>query len=179
MPTTTAVASIEFAHKNAYLPSWCATEAILRRRGKMDWKEYLDDEVAKMRQNRLRNSDQLSLGKLIEKLTPFVANYPDAPVMFDFCGFYPTEFASWRGDYAELALNYERHQEPLSASRFLNLCQRTIGNTFVGYKGGDFKMSADTPVWVSAYGESDHTAVVDVTHDGSYCVILVTGYREY
>lgn len=155
----------------------------------MDLQTYLDNYAKAERQKRLNKSDQLTLGQLIAKLEPIVARQPEiiekysqeAEVVFDFEYLFPTRFASWRGSYDELALNFssrEAGKKPLGVSEFLKMCKGTIGQTFWGYKGGDFMMGKATPIWIANYGNSGNTALIEVV-DNEYQVILMTGWREY
>jgi len=151
--------------------------------------EYLDSMVKGARKNRLSSSDQLTLGEVLEKLEPIVKNQKyvigkykeEANVMFDFEYFFPTDISSWRGAYDELALNiktYEGETKPLTITQFYNLLKDCIGKEFYGYKGGDYVMDIDTPIWVANYGNSGNTAVIDIV-DNEYSIIIITGYREY
>jgi hypothetical protein len=49
----------------------------------------------------ITNNETLTLGELIEKLGSF---RPEMQITFDFCGFIPTKFDSYRGYYDQLAL---------------------------------------------------------------------------
>lgn len=130
----------------------------------------------------MAESDQLTLGGIIKKLVPIVENQKEredeATVCFDFADTFPTKIDSWRGSYAELALNYTSEGEELRVTDFLNLLKSTVGKTLKGYKGGDYTMDENTPVWVANWGRSGNTAVIEVVDDG-YQVILMTGYREF
>lgn len=92
-------------------------------------------------QQRERAETQMTLGAIIEALEAMpagseVANLRDAH--------------SYRGYYSDLA--FERHDGTRPASELLDECKASMGQVFVGYKGGDFVMGALTPVWVSSYG---------------------------
>lgn len=157
----------------------------------MDLQTYLNNAMKASRQESLANSDQLTLGELILKLEPIVAKQADRikeghdepTVRYDFEYLFPTYFDSWRGIYAELALNFidtkrgEIDTKELTVSEFLQLCKNTLGMTFTGYKGGDFTMNKHTPIWVANYGNAGNTALIDVI-DANYLIILITGYRE-
>lgn len=155
----------------------------------MNLQDYLTNAVAAGRKARLDQSDQMTLGELIAKLEPIAARQAEivkkydgeAEVQFDFEYLFPTRFSSWRGIYAELALefamNRDDKQKPMTVSEFLDLCKRTIGETFEGWKGGDYKMGKTTPIWVANPGNSGNTALIEVV-DNEYTVILITGYRE-
>ena len=118
--------------------------------------DHLHAEVRRMREEKLRTSPQLTLGKLIDLLSKLAA---DKRVRFDFRigrnSAVPGEVMSWRGAYAELAssFSYEEREMPTVAQVLADL-QFAIGKTFEGYKGGQYMMGETTPVWVASYGDS-------------------------
>lgn len=152
----------------------------------MDLQEYLDKMSAAHRYDSLSKSDQLTLGEMILKLEHIQKMHEhsdrkdEATVYYDFEYFFPRRIDSWRGIYAELALDIQTHSdktEPLKLSEFIKLLKDADGSEFSGYKGGEFVMSKRTPVWVANYGNSGNTAVVEII-DCGYKVIIATGYRE-
>ena len=155
----------------------------------MDLQTYLDNAVQVTRLAKVGQSDQLTLGELIVKLESLIDkrkyltdndDEKEPEIVFDFEYLFPTKFDSWRGFYRELALNFTSpasKQQPMKLSEFLALCQSTVGKIFEGYKGGDFTMGKHTPIWVANYGNSGHTALVEVV-DADYEIVLITGYRE-
>ena len=146
----------------------------------MDLQTYLNNAVAASRQATLAESDQLTLGELILKLEPIVEKQDEdeATVRFDFEYLFPNDIDSWRGSYSELALNFTTEGKEMKVSDFLRMLKDCIGKEFTGYKGGEFTMNKHTPIWVANYGHSGNTAVIDVV-DNDYCIILITGYREF
>lgn len=145
--------------------------------------------------------EQLTLGELIDKLEPIAANQDrvkekfkeEAYVKFDFGSALPTGLSSWRGVYAELAINYSFNgygdmvgykkedlstfePKPPTVTEFLKMIKGAIGKTYTGWKGGDFEMDRDTPLWVSNDGDVGNTAVVDVFNN-EFSVILLTEYQ--
>lgn len=140
----------------------------------------------------MKTSSQITLGELIARVEPIVAKqreviekYEDeAYVCFDFEYAYPTDLISWRGSYAELSLTFtfpdhsDKNTEPLTVTAFLELLKGAIGKTYTGYKGGEFVMGRQTPIWVANYGNSGETAVIGVI-DNEYSVILETARCEY
>ncbi len=143
---------------------------------------YIENAVAASRAKTLANSDQLTLGELILKLEPIVAKQKDrtdeATVHYDFEYLFPNSIDSWRGSYAELALNYMVDGTPMKVTDFYNMLKETVGKEFTGYKGGEYIMSRQTPIWVANYSHSGNTAVIDVV-DNDYVVVIITGYREF
>ena len=149
----------------------------------MDLQTYLDSMVKAARADTFASSDQLSLGEIVSQCEAIQAkdyrrsDNSEPTVGFDFEYAHPTGIDSWRGVYAELALSFDFGGKEMSLSAFIEMCRSAIGQTFTGYKGGDYEMSRHTPVWVANYGNSGNTAVVGVL-DLGYSVILLTGYRE-
>lgn len=156
----------------------------------MSLQSDIEYAAKQMRISRFQRSKQLSLGKLIYLLEPIAKKQPEvinkfkheAEVYFDFCHMFPTCIYSWRGAYDELALNHQRDgdpkAQPMKVRAFLKMLKAAVGKTYTGYKGGDFTMSKDTPVWVSNYGDADDTAVVGVL-DESFRVLILTEYMRY
>jgi len=154
----------------------------LTKQSIMDIQEYLSNAVNAGRAKTLASSAQLTLGEMILKLEPIVAKQKDrkeeATVRYDFEYLFPTTIDSWRGSYAELALNFVGSDAPekeLTVTQFYNLLKEAIGKEFTGYKGGEFIMHKHTPVWVANYGNSGNTGVVEIVDNG-YIVIIMTAY---
>jgi hypothetical protein len=102
----------------------------------------------------------ISLGKLIKLLE---LEKQDNHVQFDFGGFEPTSLASYRGYYEQLALGFQEatwDDKSPTVKSVLQELKNAIGKTYEGYKGGDYKMSEDTHLWVANYGEANSTAIV-------------------
>lgn len=80
---------------------------------------------------------------------------------------------SYRGYYEHLAF------EPDNSIKFpkeiINELEKAIGETFTGYKGGEFIMSEDTLLFVSKYGESSGYNLTDIKEDGSYTIEVESG----
>jgi hypothetical protein len=93
-----------------------------------------------------RKNYHLTLGDLAKGL----ADAPTPlPVVYDVGGS-PFDPGSYRGYYADLA--FDSKDSSVSAGELLAEAQGAIGKTFTGYKGGDFTMDADTPLWRANYG---------------------------
>ena len=90
-----------------------------------------------------RSGYHLTLGKLIDALD---SESPRTIVSFD-CGGYPGDDYSYRGYYEDLAFRWS--DEPASAGELLSQCRSALGSTYRGWKGGDYTMDADAPLWVA------------------------------
>lgn len=149
----------------------------------MNIEDYITNAVAASRAKSFAESDQLTLGEIILKIEAIVERHKsfegkeEATVYYDFEHLFPTKIDSWRGIYAELALNWQTEGEVMRLGDFLKMLKEALGKTFIGYKGGEFVMSKNTPVWVANCGNSGNTAVIDIV-DNTYSVIIITGYRK-
>jgi hypothetical protein len=88
-----------------------------------------------------RAETQMTLGKLIAALEAF----PQDKQIVGFGSEY-----SYRGYYSDLS--FEPSDEPQPVKRLLDQCKGAMGQVYRGYKGGDYMMGANTPVWVADYG---------------------------
>lgn len=58
---------------------------------------------------------------------------------------------SYRGYYDELAFEPVKY---VSVNSIISLAKTCIGQTFEGYKGGNYTMSEYTPIWLAEYGST-------------------------
>ena len=141
--------------------------------------DLVRQQVAAERRTRFERSDQLSLGDVIERLQKLDS---EDRVVFDFCNLVPTKLRSWRGSYDELALGYvdtgRFDRERVSVNELLEHLRSAVGDTFEGWKGGDYVMDFNTPVWVANPGEAGGTAIVGVEFI-DYQVVIQTAYMEF
>ena len=84
---------------------------------------------------------QMTLGKLIKALEAMPAGAQVSNI---------NGAHSYRGYYDDLA--FERGEGTQPASELLAKCRDAMGRVFDGYKGGDFVMHENTPVWIAEYG---------------------------
>lgn len=111
----------------------------------------------------------MTLGEVIDELK---RAEPGGIVQFDFCYTAPTTVGSYRGCYSDLAIGwqpatYDSESEthwPL-ATTILERLESAVGKTFEGYKGGDYHMDRDTPLWVANYSDAGGTSIVRVSHE--------------
>lgn len=75
---------------------------------------------------------------------------------------------SYRGYYADLSLLPTKTVS--TADRLYVMLKSAYGSTFEGYKGGDFVMDGDTPLWVAAYGNTG-PAVIGAYVDGGKLIL--------
>ncbi len=91
---------------------------------------------------------QMTLGALIDALKMLPE---DAAISWDFGG-YPGPANSFRGYYEQLA--FEPTGALSTVKEFLSEAQSACGETFDGYKGGEYLMHRGTLIWASEYGTS-------------------------
>lgn len=90
---------------------------------------------------------------------------------------FTSDFISYRGYYSDIAL--EPWDGAVSVKALLDAANAACGETFEGYKGGDFTMTADTPLWISHYGSANNIAVRYVEVNGSEVVIVTFQVKDY
>ena len=76
------------------------------------------------------------------------------------------EVNSYRGYYCDLAIATTTDPDEICRTKdFGELLKRTIDTPLTGYKGGNFLMGKDTPLWLSDYGEYTGLAIMDASED--------------
>lgn len=114
-----------------------------------------------------RSDYHLTLGRIIPLLE---AAPTDLPVRFDWNEAFPNEAMSYRGYYSDLAFDWS--DDPKTVGSFLAVCKAALGQTYTGYKGGDFTMGADTPLWASPYGSGGGRAIMGLQIDGEKATLV-------
>lgn len=109
----------------------------------------------------------LTLGKLIAELRSLPDDMPVA-LSIGSRRLRPTTIASYRGDYAQLALGFEPG-EPMPAGELAELVGAALWRHFEGYKGGHYLARTSTEVWADNWGDASERAIVGVRRrrDGS------------
>jgi hypothetical protein len=119
----------------------------------MSIQAILDELSAKLQKERA--GSQMTLGKLIDALAAL-------PKETELDGF--NEPHSYRGYYTDLA--FERTEEKTTAGNALEMARACMGEVFQGYKGGDFQMGRNTPVWIANYASSG-MKIISINPDGT------------
>lgn len=148
----------------------------------LDIQNILHNAVSAKRAETLKDSEQVTLGELILMLEAVLDK--TLPVYFDNTKKKPVCIGSWRGSYSELYISYEPKDEDgynsnivewesddgqykdyktmstklpkkCTGQNLLDMLKECKGKTFTGYKGGDYLMGKNTPIWVASYGSSD------------------------
>lgn len=104
---------------------------------------------------RERAETQMTLGKLIAALEAMQADADIAGLV---------DPHSYRGYYSDLA--FVPVEGVVKAGELLQSCKAAMGREFIGYKGGEFLMGENTPVWVAHYG-SCGLRLMAINSDGS------------
>lgn len=91
-----------------------------------------------------RAQTQMTLGKFISALAEMPQDAPIDGVR---------DLHSYRGYYSDLAFEPPQENAPkLTVADTLAMCRAAMGQVFQGYKGGDYMMGANTPLWIANYG---------------------------
>ena len=121
-------------------------------------------------------SENMRLGQMVAMLGTC---RPDSTVSYDFGGFVPTGPDSYRGYYNHLSFGYAEYAQDkeVTVAALIEWCREASGKTLTGYKGGEFKMDDNTPLWAANYGQSHGTAITGIG-DYGYHVKILTGYVD-
>ena len=114
-----------------------------------------------------RKNYHLCLGPAIKHLKQFSGHWQ---VKFDVGG-HPRGAFSYRGYYEDLAISAV--SEPSTVKEFLELLEDALGKTFGGYKGGEYRMAEDTPLWMAEYGVGGGRAIMHI-NDTPEGLVIVT-----
>lgn len=114
--------------------------------------------------------ETMTLGQIIREVEKAK---PDAVVNFAFARLSPNGIASSRGTYSQLAIGYAVDRTVIAAD-MLTMLRGANGSTFDGYKGGEYVMDLDTPVWVDNWGEWTGTAIVSIEVENGETYSTVT-----
>lgn len=114
---------------------------------------------------------QLTIGRAVARLGGLCEEVRGIPVKFDVDDLAPGPFVSYRGYYSDLAIvPIAAREDPSmvwrarSGAELREALQSALGKRFTGWKGGDFVMSEDTPLWMARDGELGRAIVgIDVT----------------
>lgn len=75
-------------------------------------------------------------------------------------------FSSWRGSYVNLAIYVQNDSPRYRVKHILQHAKDTVGRYLTGYKGGEFLMGLDTPIYLSeTCGHYFDEKVIDVKID--------------
>ena len=117
------------------------------------------DQLLQGFQDERKASPQFSLNDLIDRLEELPQ---DMPILLG-------DADSYRGYYSDLAFAPLYDTEPRTVKEALKEALLAHGKTFTGYKGGEFTMEGDTPVWYSHYGDCG-PAIIGITDEGEILI---------
>ena len=110
-------------------------------------------------------NNQMTLGKLIERLKQL-----DEQTIIK-C---TIPLGSYRGYYEDLMI--EPCESGVNVVDVIKSCEEANGATFTGYKGGDFTMDLETPIFVAYYG-STGSPLKNITNGGELEVFKYRGWE--
>lgn len=120
-------------------------------------------------------SAPITLGRLIKLLE---MEPQDNDVRYDFARFTTDGVGSYRGYYDQLAIGWTGEAErPQKVSELLAELKSAVGKTFTGYKGGEYTMDENTPVWCANYGDCHDTAITGI-ENCSWATVIRTEYHS-
>lgn len=107
----------------------------------------IDAAVDKMVRHEAEAAGQTTLGQMIDALSAAPHGFPVRWAD----GGHPGGPHSYRGYYNHLA--FSTIGVLVTVDDLLARCMDAVGRTFTGYKGGDFTMTRDTPLWRGEWGQ--------------------------
>lgn len=115
-----------------------------------------------------RSNYHLTLGKAIERLSKFELT---ESIRFDYLDAYPGNPHSYRGYYSDLAFEPCKTTENSKLQGFLASLSHSRNREFIGWKGGEFVMAEDTPLWVADKGDCGR-AIMDIGHSEEGLILI-------
>lgn len=126
----------------------------------VDMQTLFNNFAAAAKADALSDKPIITLGELTAKLEAFdgslelAVQYGNTMLAYD-------EVGSYRGYYTDLAIEPRAEVTGTVADALADLHDAN-GETFTGYKGGDYYMNNRTLVWVAHYGEASGIGVTGV-----------------
>lgn len=118
--------------------------------------------------------NQITLGALTDLLAK---RDPEQSVSFDFEHMHPTTLHSYRSFYDDLALGFDDKGEAPTVAQLIERLRAADGETFHGWKGGEYRMTRDTPLWAARSGNAGSTAITGLA-DCSWQTVITTAYVD-
>lgn len=103
-----------------------------------------------------RSKSQMTLGALVDRL----AGLPPETMIDGLA-----KPHSYRGYYSDLA--FQSREGKMSVTEALALCKSAMGEVFQGWKGGDYQMGRNTPVWIAERGYCGDK-ILSLRDDGTF-----------
>ena len=116
----------------------------------------------------------LTLGKLIDLLK---TQEPQQSVIFDFGGVTPTGIDSYRGFYEDLAIGFSDDEVHMTVGAFTTLLKGAVNKVFTGYKGGEYRMTRRSSLWVANYRHTSGT-IISGLMTCDFMTVLSTGWQD-
>ena len=113
--------------------------------------------------------DHMTLEALAGKLAALEAHVPLA--MEDGAAPHP-QVHSYRGYYSHAAIPPGAGFPTTTAGGMLETIRRAMGLPVYGWKGGEFRLYPDTPVWIAPLGENSQLALTDVREEDGRAVLM-------
>lgn len=126
----------------------------------MDMQEYVDVMLGSFQAERENNEEHWGLGKLTDALKALPSN-SRVLIEFDSAALGYDGLCSYRGYYSDLCIEIAG-TTPYEVSLLIEELESAVGETYEGYKGGDYRMRRSTALWVDVYGQCDGFAVTGI-----------------
>jgi hypothetical protein len=115
----------------------------------------------------------MRLGDLIQTLAALPG---DAPLRWDHGG-HVGYLRSYRGYYEQLALGTSDEMRTVAA--VLADARAADGETFSGYKGGEYEMGRGTPIWAAEWGDTSDYGIAGARMEDGVAVLVRVNVGDY
>lgn len=82
----------------------------------------------------------------------------------------PGDGGTYRGYYHDFAFE-DKEGYPVTVKELLDILKETNGTEHTGYKGGEYLMTENTPIWRSEWGHASGVAWMRITREDGYVLI--------
>lgn len=157
-----------------------AFDAVMKQVADQDRLHQVREACEAQRRKDMEASGQLTLSALTRLLEEKGAGR-NPPVRFE-DGSVPDGFHSYRGYYDHLAMGSrlpEASECPVRAQNLLRELRYANGGTYHGWKGGEFVMGDDTPVWRAEAGVSPGQRIIGVELQDDELILKLAPRDDY
>ena len=139
----------------------------------LDIKDFIEIQKKQWAKDSL-NKGAMSAEEIINKLEEFKDS--NKLIIIEMNNeIFTSDFAadSWRGSYNLPAIEYYSGKSGCSVNSAIENLQEIDGMKVSGYKGGDYVLNEEDPLFIANYGDSNNcTAIVDIIESDEFIICL-------
>ena len=139
----------------------------------LDIQQFIEDSKLKWAKES-NDKDAMSAEEIISKLEEFKDSNKLVVIEMN-NKIFTSDFSadSWRGSYNLPSIEYYNSDSGCSVESAIENLQEIDGMQVTGYKGGDYVLNKEDPLFIANYGESNNcTAIVDIQETNDFIICL-------